>query len=123
MKYNNFQVIICLSLITALSLSSCKTGTEQPNIVMFIADDLSFEDLGCHGHSIVKTPNVDRMAAEGLSLTRMYVTTAMCAPSRSALFTGLYPHRNGCHMNHGRVRDSILSLPHYLVPLKAYQAS
>jgi uncharacterized sulfatase len=84
---------------------------------MFLADDLSYEDLSCYGHSVVRTPNVDQLAKEGMNMTHMFTSTAMCAPSRSALYTGLYPHRNGCHMNHGRVKEGIKSIPHYLKPL------
>ena len=88
-----------------------------PNFVLFIADDLSILDAGCYGNKVIKTPNIDQLAKEGLRFKRVYTATAMCAPSRSMLFTGLYPHRNGCHMNHGPVSEGIKSLPHFLKQL------
>lgn len=86
----------------------------RPNIVLFLADDQSWFDNGCYGAKIVETPNIDRLAREGMRLTRAFTPTAMCSPSRSALYTGLYPHRNGCHRNHSKVEPGTKSLPHYL---------
>ena len=117
MHFMRKRCAIILGLISVFSLLACESDTENPNIVLFLADDLSYADLGCHDHPVVRTPHVDQLAKEGLSLTHMFTPTAMCAPSRSALYTGLYPHRNGCHMNHGSVRENISSLPYYLQPL------
>jgi len=72
------------------------------------------EDAGCYGNPDVKTPVLDRLAEEGMRFTRAYTPVSVCAPSRSALFTGLYPHRNGCDRNHGAVLDGVKSLPAYL---------
>lgn len=105
-------------LLILFMLPSCSRPLpEKPNIVMYIADDLSWWDLGFNGNKTVQTPNVDQLAAEGKSMTYMYTASTMCSPSRSSLFTGLFPHRNGCHMNHGHVKEGIQSLPHYLEPL------
>jgi len=98
-------------------LSCARQWPEKPNIVLYIADDLSWWDLGCTGNAVVQTPNVDLLASEGMSMTHMFTPSTMCAPSRSAMYTGLFPHRNGCHMNHGRVKEGIQSLPDYLEPL------
>ncbi|KPL12704.1 MAG: hypothetical protein AMS26_16610 [Bacteroides sp. SM23_62] len=100
-----------------MMLSCSRQIPEKPNILLYIADDLSWWDLGCRGNGVVQTPNVDLLAAEGMSMTHMFTTSTMCSPSRSALYTGLSPHRNGCHMNHGGVREGMQSLPHYLQPL------
>ena len=67
----------------------------KPNIVWIVADDLGYGDLGCYGNDIVSTPNLDRLADEGVKLTDFYVTTPVCSPSRGALLTGRYPQRNG----------------------------
>ena len=90
---------------------------EKPNIIFFIGDDHSWWDSGCYGNDVVKTPNIDRLASQGMRFDRAYTVSAMCAVARSALYTGLYPHRNGCHMNHGLTREGTQSLPHYLKPL------
>jgi len=86
----------------------------KPNIVLFIADDLNHQDLGCYGNREVKTPNIDLLAAEGMRFTRAYAASPMCSPSRGALFTGQYPYKNGIQMNHFIAKDNVLSLPQYL---------
>lgn len=65
----------------------------RPNIVLILADDMGWSDIGCYGGEI-RTPNLDRLAAEGTRFTRFY-NTARCCPSRAALLTGLYPHQTG----------------------------
>ncbi|WP_166829846.1 sulfatase family protein [Thalassoroseus pseudoceratinae] len=89
----------------------------SPNFVIVLADDMTYTDLGCFGNSDVHTPNLDRLASEGMKLTRCFSPAPMCAPTRSALYTGLFPVRNGAHPNHSRVRDGVRSLPHFLKPL------
>lgn len=70
----------------------------QPNIVIIYADDLGYGDLGCYGHPTIRTPNLDRMAAEGMRFTQFYSAAEVCSPSRAALLTGRYPVRSGmCH--------------------------
>ncbi len=90
---------------------------EKPNIVLFLADDQSIDDVGCYGNSVIRTPNIDCLAKEGLRFNLAFTPTAMCSPSRSALYTGLYPHRNGCHPNHSRIKPGIKTLPYYLKSL------
>jgi arylsulfatase A-like enzyme len=62
----------------------------QPNIVLILADDMGFSDLGCYG-SEINTPNIDGMAREGVRFSQMY-NMARCCPTRASLLTGLYPH-------------------------------
>lgn len=66
-----------------------------PNIVLFLADDLGYGDLGCYGNTIIQTPNLDAFAKQGTRLTQCYSASAVCSPSRSALLTGRTPYRNG----------------------------
>ena len=63
---------------------------ETPNIVYILADDLGYGDLGCYGQKHFETPNIDRMAAEGMRFTQHYSGSTVCAPSRCALMTGLH---------------------------------
>ena len=67
----------------------------QPNVVIIYADDLGYGDLGCYGSPVIRTPNLDRMAAEGLRFTDFYSGAEVCTPSRTALMTGRYPLRSG----------------------------
>src|SRR5688572_32066064 len=72
---------------------------EKPNVVLILADDLGFGDLGCYGHPRFKTPHLDRMAAEGARLTQFNTPMPFCAPTRAALLTGRYPFRCGLTAN------------------------
>jgi len=67
----------------------------RPNILIIVSDDQGKLDLGCYGNTFCTTPNLDSLAREGMRLTGAFAPTAICTPSRSALLTGLYPHRNG----------------------------
>ena len=84
-------LLVKLLCLTALSLSAA--SAPRPNILLILADDLGFSDLGCYGSSIA-TPNLDRLAAGGLRFTQFY-NAARCCPTRAALLTGLYPHQAG----------------------------
>ncbi len=75
----------------------------EPNILIMIADDATYLDLSLYGRQNVQTPNIDRLASDGLVFNRAYLPMAMCNPCRTALYTGLYPARNGsCWMRAGR---------------------
>jgi arylsulfatase A-like enzyme len=88
-------LVVCLQHFTAFSsdLSS------RPNIVLILADDLGYGDLGCYGHPRFTTPNLDRMAAEGAKLTQFNCPAPFCAPTRASLMTGRYPLRCGMPNN------------------------
>ena len=66
-----------------------------PNAIFIIADDISFDDIGCYGNPKARTPNIDRLAARGLRFEEAYLTASSCSPSRSSIITGRYPHNNG----------------------------
>jgi N-sulfoglucosamine sulfohydrolase len=72
----------------------------RPNIVLFLADDLSWSDCSVYGATDIRTPNMERLAGDGVTLTHAFVASPSCAPSRAALLTGLYPPRNGAMFNH-----------------------
>ena len=80
----------------------------RPNIVLILADDLGYHDLGCYGQRSILTPNIDRMAAEGIRFTQCYAGAPVCAPSRSVLMTGE-------HAGHTRVRDNFAKAGSVLV--------
>ena len=70
-------------------------AAERPNIILFYADDLGYTDLSCQGSDFYETPNIDRLAKEGMTFTQAYAAAANCAPSRASLLTGLYTPRHG----------------------------
>ena len=78
-----------------------------PNIVIILADDLGYGDLGCYGSPNIRTPNLDRMAGEGMRFTQFYSTAEVCTPSRAALLTGRYPIRSGMCNDQFRVIRNI----------------
>ena len=92
-------------------------GKAPPNLVMVLADDQTWFDANCYGNPTVRTPHMDRLAAQGMRFELAFTATAMCVPSRSTLYSGLYPMRHGAHANHSRAKDGIRSLPHFLKPL------
>ena len=87
---------------------------ELPNIVMFISDDHSRRVAGCYGDKIVQTPSMDRLAREGMLFNRVFTPTAMCAPSRTTISTGLHPHRHGLHVNSGKSFSGLKRLKTYM---------
>lgn len=88
--------LICLLAILGLGAASVGAAPlKHPNVVIILTDDQGYADLGCFGGDQVKTPRIDRMAAEGARLTSFYVAGSVCTPSRAALMTGCYPHRVG----------------------------
>ena len=107
-----------LLLIVFISTTNAQDREDRPvNIVLFIADDLGINDTGPYGNPVVKTPNLDEFAKRSLLFTNAFATSPTCAPSRSSMFTGLMPFRNGAHSNHSGVTSGTKSLVHYLEPL------
>jgi arylsulfatase A len=76
-------------------VANATASKRKPNFVIIYADDLGYGDLGCYGHPTIRTPNLDRMAAEGAKLTQFYSAAPVCTPSRAALLTGRLPVRSG----------------------------
>ncbi|AEE50114.1 sulfatase [Haliscomenobacter hydrossis] len=90
-----------LSTVLFFAQASSKSSIEapssssKPNIIIFLVDDLGYGDLGCYGNPIVKTPNIDRLAREGVRLTDCHSAATVCSPSRAAILTGRNPYRSG----------------------------
>ncbi|MEM7409998.1 MAG: sulfatase-like hydrolase/transferase [Myxococcota bacterium] len=80
--------------LALLALAATAAAAEKPNVVIFLADDLGWSDVGFHGEEVIETPSLDRLAAEGVQLDRFY-TTPICSPTRAALMTGRDPMRLG----------------------------
>ncbi len=84
---------ILLPVLLAVGLASAGAADARPNIVMVLIDDMGWGDFSCFGNKDAKTPNVDRLAAEGIRFSQFYVNSPICSPSRCALATGQYPQR------------------------------
>lgn len=105
--------LVCLAPFACKSVQGEEPERPRRNIVVFIADDLARNELGCYGGQNVKTPNIDRFAAEGVRFNRMFSSTTMCSPTRASIYTGLYPVRNGVYKNHGATKPETKSVVHY----------
>ncbi len=81
-------LLVFAILTIAIPLLADSAAAEKPNIIFIMADDLGYGDLGCYGQKVIQTPNLDRMAAEGIRFTDCYAGSTVCAPSRSVLMTG-----------------------------------
>ena len=88
--------ILLVLLLTGLGLGG--EAADHPNVVIIFADDLGYGDVGCYGATKVKTPNIDRLAAQGRMFTDAHSASAVCTPSRYALVTGEYPIRKNLYV-------------------------
>ncbi|MGH9840410.1 MAG: sulfatase family protein, partial [Blastocatellia bacterium] len=96
MKHRLIFHFLLAALCGLHAFSSVAAQTkDKPNIIVILADDLGYGDLACYGHPTIATPNLDRMAAEGMKFTQFYAGASVCTPSRAALLTGRYPVRSG----------------------------
>jgi arylsulfatase A-like enzyme len=102
----------CLLLVV---LSTTLYSQDRPNLVIMMCDDQRADAMSCAGNAVIKTPNMDRLAREGMRFTNAFVTNSLCAPSRATLLSGLYSHANGVADNMGHaVPANIKLLPDYL---------
>ncbi|AXD08354.1 sulfatase-like hydrolase/transferase [Salmonella enterica] len=96
MKRTVVASMIGLALCAGSVLSTAQAATaKRPNLVIILADDLGYGDLATYGHRIVKTPNIDKLAQEGVKFTDYYAPAPLCSPSRAGLLTGRMPFRTG----------------------------
>ena len=111
--------IVPLLLLLPLLPTRAAQPSAPPNLIVFLADDLGWGDLGVQGHPIIKTPHLDAFAKQGVRLTQCYSASAVCSPSRSAILTGRTPHRNGVYTwiqerSEVHLRTSEITLPRLL---------
>ena len=86
----------------------------KPNFIIYLSDDQDYLDYGIYGNNKVNTSYVDKLASEGLKFTNFHTAQAICAPSRSQLYSGLYPIKNGCYANHIPVKNNVKSVVFHL---------
>ena len=99
-RLNPFVFIFCFALATTLGAAGQVIANDRPpNIVLLFADDAGYADFGFHGSRHFQTPNLDKLAESGVRFTQMYVTAAVCGPSRAGLLTGRYQQRFGFEEN------------------------
>ncbi|WP_231615744.1 sulfatase family protein [Novipirellula artificiosorum] len=92
----NLSVFWLLLMLGCVSLDANVTeATDRPNFVIFIADDMAWDDSGAYGHPSIRTKNIDRLAEQGMRFDRAFLTCSSCSPSRSSIMTSRYPHATG----------------------------
>ena len=102
MRLNSF---FGLGLMIWIAFVQCEKNQKivlRPNFIIFIADDVSWDDLSVYGNDYVKTPNINSLSNEGLVFKNMYLTTSSCSPSRNSIITGRYPHNTGAPELHSQ---------------------
>lgn len=82
-------------MIVSFGCANEQPAIEQPNIVLIIGDDISWNDLGYYGKPVIWTPHIDKLAKEGLRFNNMFLTSSSCSPSRTSIITGRYSHNTG----------------------------
>ena len=115
---NHLFTIIAAGLVALASVtSSAGAQTTRPHIVLVMADDFSWHDSQPYGATDVRTPNLAKLAGQGLRFDRAFAASPTCTPSRAAIYTGLFPYRNGAHPNHSLIKEGIPTLPDYFKEL------
>ena len=95
--WKSIQFIVVLTFMVGVGVASAQEGGQRPNVLLIYVDDMGYNDLGCYGAKDpgIKTPNIDRLAAEGVRFSNYLSACSVCSPSRGALLTGRYPQCNG----------------------------
>ena len=91
------SLIAAVALCFAANLTNAEETRDKPNIILFISDDHGWADSGAYGDEYVQTPNIDRLAKQGMRFDSAFAASPLCSPSRCVIQTGLMPHRNGGH--------------------------
>ncbi len=104
------------ALLAAVGSSVLADDTRPPNVVFFLVDDLGWRDVGCYGSEFYETPNIDRLAAEGMLFTNGYASCPVCSPTRASLMTGKNPARLGVTAHIGDAQPHQWRRPTPLIP-------
>jgi arylsulfatase A-like enzyme len=104
-------LLLCLcSFVVCDASAAASEPAAKPNLIFILADDLGYGELGCYGQTVIQTPHLDKMAADGLRFTRFYAGATVCAPSRSVLMTGQHHGHTRVRGNAGRVNPAAQAL-------------
>lgn len=111
-----YKVRVLSFLLALVAVQGGLCAATKPNIILFVSDDHGLDALGCYGNSVIKTPNLDQLASQGVRFTRAYCTSASCAASRSVILTGQYGHATGSYghvhdYHHFSTYENVKSLP------------
>ena len=116
------RIILALCGVIIVYACSNKTSFQEPNIIFIIGDDISWDDLHCYGNKKIHTPNIDKLAKDGIMFTNMYLTSSSCSPSRTSILTGRYPHNTGAAELHTPLPGHLSFFPELLKNKGYYSA-
>src|SRR5690606_15670725 len=100
MKFKNLVTLVLFLFTTGMVCSQ-----NRPNIIFILSDDHAYQAISAYGNTLVQTPNIDRIAKEGVLIENNFVVNSICGPSRASLITGKYSHKNGYYDNSGKEFD------------------
>src|SRR4051812_32157939 len=111
-------LLLVVAALTAGAAPAADTaGPLKPNVLFILADDLGWGDLSCYGHRTLKTPNLDKLAKQGVLFTQFYVDGSVCSPSRTAFMTGQFPARHRVHGHFASAQQNqARGMPNWLDP-------
>jgi arylsulfatase A-like enzyme len=99
--HNSLALVLTMQMLQGASVHGADRPNRQPNILVIVADDLGYADLGCQGCKDIPTPNIDTLAQNGVRFTSGYASCPVCSPTRAGLLTGRYQQRFGPEFNPG----------------------
>jgi len=112
-----FKGLFTLLVLFSITARAQKKSGKQPNIILILADDLGYADLGCYGQQKTETPNIDRLAKNGLQFLQFYAGTTVCAPSRASLLSGLHTGHTAVRGNEGYQPEGQTPLPDSVITI------
>jgi arylsulfatase A len=95
MKHSVKTAILAIAIFLPIANVAQAKQRQRPNVLFILVDDMSWRDLGCYGHEVIETPNIDKLASRGMRFTNAYAACPICAPSRTAIMTGKFPSNTG----------------------------
>ena len=116
------HTVIMTASLSVPEVLAAKEKQERPNIILFISDDHGWTDSGAYGDAYIKTPNIDKMASQGMRFTHAFAASPLCSPSRSVIATGMMPHRSGAHKFGRPIKRNLSTMPQYMKELGYYTA-
>ena len=116
------KTAVTVSALAVPCLATFGRVRERPNVVLFISDDHGYADSGAYGDTYIKTPNIDRLAAQSMRFTHAFAASPLCSPSRCVIETGLMPFRNGGHKFGTPINSGIRTMPEYFKEMGYYTA-
>ncbi len=114
-------IVGMLPALAAVAIAADQ-NREPPNIILFVSDDHGWRDSGCYGDKDARTPNIDRLASQGMRFTHAFAASPLCSPSRATINTGIMPHRCGAHKFGAPIRRDLRTMPQYMKDLGYHTA-